>query len=483
MGSNGTVAVEANGHHVQEFGAPPAMRFADGEGFVPVGDAGYSRWGGIILDEPVAKLSGKRWYDIVRLMRYSPIIKGMLFAVEMMIRRTEWMMDPADGEGVNEDQAQEIADFVESCRFDMRTPWEDTLAQVVSFLPYGFSLFEVVFKRRLGDEGEPASAADDGRIGWDEWAPRPQDSVVKWLFGARGVEAFEQQTPSQSAPVTIPLGRCLHFRAGGYWGSPEGESVLRAAYPDWDAINKLQLIEAIGVERDLAGLPVVKIPGRLMDPVQTPDQTIYNAYKKVARDVRNGDQAGVVFPSERDDKGNEEYTLTLLTSGGARQFDTSAIVTRRATQMTMALLADFLMVGHGKTGSYALSQDKTRLFTTAISAWLDSIANVVNDQAIKPLLRLNGIDARLTPILRPGPLDEADLKATGDFVTALAPLITELNEADRVALVAHLFDVADFPAVTTTPDEMVPEPAAAAPPAVEQAKPGGGDGQDSGVAA
>jgi hypothetical protein len=355
----------------------------------------------------------------------------------------------------------------------MRTPWEDTLAEILSFLPYGFSLHEVVLKRRLGDDGVPGSAAADGLIGWDEWSPRPQDTLAEWVFDDRShVVGFVQQTPNLQR-VTIPLSRCLHFRAGGYRGSPEGESVLRPAWVDWDAINKLQQIEAIGIERDLAGLPFAGLPSEYLGANRTPEQqALYQAVQRIITGIRNNDQAGVIFPLEYDDNKMPRFEFKLISSGGARQFDTSAVISRRATYMTMALLADFLMVGHGKTGSYALSADKTRLFTTAIAAWIDVIANVINDQAIKPLLRINGIDPKLTPILRPGPLDDADLKGTADYFKALLPLIQILSPEDKLSVVSYLFDLADFPKPTTTAADLKAEEEKAAEEAAKIAQQG-----------
>ena len=60
-------------------------------------------------------------------------------------------------------------------------------------------------------------------------------------------------------------------------------------------------------------------------------------------------------------------------------------------RIATVMLADFILMGQDKVGSYALSTSKTRIFATAIEAWLDLIANVINEQAIKPLLRVNGL--------------------------------------------------------------------------------------------
>jgi hypothetical protein len=414
----------------------------------PIGDSGF---GGYLAEEPVARLSGRVWNRIVREMTVgSPIIKGMLFAVEMLIRRAEWVVVPAEGEEKSS-AAQEAVDFVNSCRQDMRIPWEDTLAQILSFLPYGYALFEIVYKRRLGDEGTPWSTSDDGQLGWDFWGPRAQDTIERWIFDPDGqVSAFVQQAPTMGAPVEIPLSRCLHFRAGGYRGSPEGESVLRAAYPDWIAITKLQTIESVGIERNLAGVPVAGIPSKYMtSSASVEEKELFKAVKAMVTSLKRNDQTGIVFPLEYDQNGNLKFKLELMTTGGERPADTGVVISRRSSQMTMAMLADFLMLGHQGTGSYALSQDKTRLFTTAISAWLDLIANVIQDQAIVPLMRINAIDPEIRPRLIPGSLDEVDLQGAASFFSAMWPALQTLDREDQINVIAHIADMADWPAIQT----------------------------------
>ena len=62
-----------------------------------------------------------------------------------------------------------------------------------------------------------------------------------------------------------------------------------------------------------------------------------------------------------------------MSTGGRRQFDTNAIIERYDTRMAMTVLADFIFLGHQSVGSFALSSDKTELFSMAIGAYLDII--------------------------------------------------------------------------------------------------------------
>lgn len=68
------------------------------------------------------------------------------------------------------------------------------------------------------------------------------------------------------------------FRTESVKDNPEGRSILRNAYRSWYFKRRIQEIEAIGIERDLAGLPVIHAPERLeIWDSQDPDMVKINA--------------------------------------------------------------------------------------------------------------------------------------------------------------------------------------------------------------
>ena len=124
-------------------------------------------------EELLPQLRGERWFRVVREMsEQDPIVAAILFATEMMIRRVGWSIAPASDEP--DDVA--AAAFIDECLFqDLEPGWEETLSEILSFLPYGWSLLEVNFKRRRGETNDPATTShfSDGKIGWRSWAIRP----------------------------------------------------------------------------------------------------------------------------------------------------------------------------------------------------------------------------------------------------------------------------------------------------------------------
>jgi len=135
------------------------------------GSTGLRRSGGTVFEEFLVNLRGQRGARIYREMADNdPTIGSMLFAIEKVITRLEWRIDPysdnsKDGEISSEDK--EVAAFVESCLHDMSESWDSTLSQMLSMLVFGFSYHEIVYKVREGDNENPQrkSKFNDGRIG------------------------------------------------------------------------------------------------------------------------------------------------------------------------------------------------------------------------------------------------------------------------------------------------------------------------------
>lgn len=370
-----------------------------------VGVSGLTHQQGIVREEYLRELQGGRWRKILKAMiDNDPIVGAMLFAIEMMIRKVPWQVKAAGDSA----QQRADADFVQNCFDDMEFTWADTLAELLSFIPWGWSFMEIVYKER-----------PDGKVGWRKWAIRGQDTLESWQFGAGGsIIAMNQRDPNLNKLLTIPMEKALLFRSSMRKNNPEGVSSLRRAYRPWYLKQNIENVEGIGIERDLAGMPVMRIPGKIIQD----DGNIYDSYKDIVTNIRNDEQAGVVLPSDRDERGNLYYDLSLLSTGGQRSFETSGIIERYSRQIAMTLLADFILIGHERQGSFALSADKTDLFVAALGGWLDSVAEVINRHGIVKLLALNGLSTKDEDKPRLVHADPArvDLEELGQFVVRMA---------------------------------------------------------------
>lgn len=403
-----------------------------------LGRLGQKRYGGFFYEEFLKELQGRKGIEAYREMSENDdVIGAILFAIEMLIRQATWDVQPA-GDSAKD---KEAAEFILGCMNDMQDTWTDTISEILSFLTFGWSAHEIVYKRRCGKNRDPRlrSKYDDALIGWQKLPIRSQDTLYEWRYDNQdNLISMVQMPPPDFGLIEIPVEKLLLFRTKSRKGNPEGRSVLRNAYRDWYFKRRIQEIEGIGIERDLAGFPVLKAPdGINIWDEDDPDMcAIRAAADKIVQNIRRDSLEGLTLPNG--------WELQLLSTGGRRQFDTNSIIERYDTRMAMTVLADFVFLGHQQTGSFALSSDKTELFSMAIGAYLDIICEVFNNQAIPQLIDLNGNHfAGITdyPELTHGDIETPDLTAVGAFlrdVTGAGILIPDEGVEDYVREIGGL---------------------------------------------
>lgn len=383
-----------------------------------IGHTGLNHSGGIVDEEFLPELRGARGMRVYReMLDQDATIGGVMLAINLLIRQVDWDIVPAD----KSNEAMRAHMLVDTALKDMETTWENALSEILTFLGYGWSMFEKVYKPRFGHHRNPdkSSIYNDGMIGWADWSVRSQTSLSRWQFDGDRVTGMYQYT--NSGEVLIPRTKLLHFRTSAHKNSPEGKSILRNAYRAWYFKKHIENLEGIGVERDLAGIPVAYVPPELLNP-DLQDETqraVAEEIKKMVRNVKRNEQEGIIFPLQYDEQGRELWKFTLLTSGGQRQFETSQIIERYDTRILMSLLADFIMLGHDSVGSFALSSDKTNLFAVAVGAWLDLIAEEINRNAIRELVVLNGMPPELAPKMEHKDIESIDLDKLSNYVERL----------------------------------------------------------------
>jgi hypothetical protein len=359
-----------------------------------IGTTGLGTFSGQILDDFMRELRGREGYKRYNEMRLnSPIVAGMLLAIEQSIRGITWQF-------VADDPDDERVEFLQSSLDNMSLSWNDHITEALTMLPFGYSLFEIVYKRD-----------DSGRLVWRKFSIRGQDTIDRWGFGSDGgmTGAYQRTSANNYVEVFMPIEKLLLYRTRVERGNPEGRSVLRGAWTHYYYLKNIQQVEAIGIERDLAGLPVIKLPeGATTGSETTSDASVA---QKMVRNIRNDEQAGITLPYG--------WELELLSTGGSRQFDTDAIIRRYESRVLMSALAQFLILGQDKVGSLALSSDQTDFFTMSVNATADIIGDTFKKYAMKRLLELNGYDTEGIQFEH-SPAGDIDLQSLGNFLGQVA---------------------------------------------------------------
>ena len=427
-----------------------------------LGVAGQNtRNGQIRADEFLPELRGKKAVRKYREMRDNDsTIGAVMYSVEQILRDVDLHVKPAN----ESDAAKREAKFVEEVLHDMDHTLDDHVAEALSFLSYGFAWFEVVYKRRVG----PTARSDkrhskytDGRIGVRKIAVRAPWTISKFDVDQRSgdVLGIEQDVGGFNNENRIPVNKSLYYRTTSLNGDPSGRSILRNAYTSYEFLNNLQSIEAIAVERELAGIPVARIPSEYLSGDASAAQAGFvGNLQQILRDVKFNEQGYIILPSDTyPDKDGAPSNIRLvdvelMSSSGTRNIDIDPIVKRYQHDIARSVLSEFLLLG-SQGGSYALSKSKTDLFLRALESYIQAIVDVLNKQLVERLWELNGLNYDLMPQIVAGDVAPHDLRELSSFLRNLNG--ANIDVSNHPELVSDLMAIAELdynPDVTPTPE-------------------------------
>ena len=406
--------------------------------------------GQIRADEFLPELRGKKAIRKYREMRDNDSTVGaVMYSVEQILRDVDLHVKPVD----DSDAAKVEADFVQSVLDDMDHTLDDHIAEALSFLSYGFGWFEVIYKRRVGPterSDKKHSKYTDGRLGVKKIAARAPWTINKFDVDQKtgDVLGIEQSVGLMNGKNYIPLNKSLYYRTTSINGDPSGRSILRNAYTSYEYLNNLQAIEAIAVERELAGIPVARIPAEYLSGDASAAQTGFvRDLQQILRDVKFNEQGYIVLPSDTypDKDGAPSSTrlvdIELMASNGKRNIDINPIVSRYQHDIARSVLSEFLLLG-SSGGSYALSKSKTDLFLRALESYIQAIVDVLNKQLVERLWQLNGLNYDLMPTIVSGDVAPHDLREVAAFLRNLNGANIDVSSHPEV--VKDLMDIADL---------------------------------------
>jgi hypothetical protein len=386
-----------------------------------VGLRGAVPYNGYLYEEHLVELRGLKGAQIFRKMADNdPVCSSIIYAIESLLRGVEWSVTPnPDGSKV---KAEAAAEFVRSVLFeDMESPFGDVISEALSMLVYGFALSEIVLKRRKGPNADDRlwSLYDDGYIGIAALAPRGQETIWRWLYSEEGrLLGVEQMLPTGQT-TKMPMSRLLHFKTGSRLGNPESRSILRGAYVTWVRRNTIE--EAMGrVAVRSSGIVDVRVPAAMLAPDADDNlKASLAVYKSIADRLAADRQGAVIFPSDRDEHGNPLYDMQYNLPDTRRPMDMQAIIEGYNRLIAMTVLGDFLFLGATSVGSRALADPKIEMFTRAMEALLQNIAEQLNRDLLPKLWAWNGFDTAVLPRMTPGPLERRDLAQFASFATSM----------------------------------------------------------------
>lgn len=428
-------------------------RVSLGEG----GFVGLRTSNGQILEEANRAFRFPAFLKTVSEMRNDPTIAAALNVYRMMINRVDWTVKPPKDASETE---KKRAEFVASCMEDMEGTWSQFISEVVTYIEYGFSVQEKVYRRRLDRNG---SKFNDGLIGIRKIAPRSQDTIRHWNFSKDGRELLSigqslinlengaryiANASAKDGVIEIDRSKFLLFSVDSVKGNPEGKSLLKNVYLPYKQLTMLKDQLLLGVSKDMAAVPIVYLPPDLMDANATPEkQAAYQAYQRLVDNVANGTQKGMILPMMYDELGKPMFEFKLMEAKANSKFDIPGIIEKLQEDIFVALNCDVIKTTG--EGNFAVGEAKTNLLALAIEHRLNEIRDVLNNDLIRQLYSLNGWAVDRMCTFEYGDILDMDMEAFSKYVQRIGAVgMIEvdrpwLNKIRHVAKVDPLADDAE----------------------------------------
>lgn len=307
-----------------------------------------------------SKLIGSAGVDVYNQMRLGDAtVRATLLVIKLPILSARWWVEPAS----QARKDRQVAEFVEDCIFnDMSRTWQETLQENLLYLDFGRMPFEIVWKFR-----------DDGTIGIDKLASRWPSTIYSWQM-SNGKAGITQQTAS--GRYDIPMEKLIIFvnqKEGNNW---EGVSILRSAYKHWFMKDKMYLIDAMAMERHGLGVPYAKKPTGTRDGEE-------DDMEEMLRNLRVNEKGYIIFP--------DGWEVGFLDMKSATVKNPIQMIQHHDRQISKNILAQFLELGSGSTGSFALNESQSKLFILSLEAVAAYVRDNWNKYVIKKLVDYNFI--------------------------------------------------------------------------------------------
>lgn len=334
-------------------------------------------------------------YNIYDRMRKSDgTISGLMAALKLPILNVDWRVKP----GSDDESDKAIADYIEDALENMSTSFENVLYQILLYLDYGSMPFETVW-----------DLDDDNLVYLRKLAPRLPKSILYWNVDDKGgLRSITQAAYSSVGyqQVDIPVEKLVVFINGQEGADFRGTSLLRPAYKHWFYKEHFYILDAIAKERRAIGVDVGTLKGNDIDDDMERDME-YALMGLHAHEKQ--------FFVEQD----ERFTYRIEGLNG-RPMPILDSVEHHDSQILRSILAEFIAVGTGGGGSYALSRDKSSFFTMSLNSIVKHVANVFNRYLIPKWVAYNWtVDKKNLPKLEYSRIETRDVDMLSNAIQRL----------------------------------------------------------------
>jgi phage gp29-like protein len=316
-------------------------------------------------------------------------IKAGLLALRLPILAKGYVIKcPIDTHGWEgkKDKFDEQIAFLEYCFKNMNNSLEETLDQMLSAVPFGFSVAEPVYTKYK--EGK-----FKGKIGLRK-AKVLNPTTVKFKMNDYGdVLAVIQEIGEKK--ITIPYEKMIHFPFDSEFGSPYGSSALHAIHKHWYIKDNMYKFANMAYERN--GMPL------LVGTVKNKNEV--GKMRRILDNILG--RTGVAISGTDD--------IKVLDS--TKTMDFVHYINHHNMMIMRGLMIPSLLFGNegSGTGSYALGQSHFDMFLFRLESIQKDLQKVINDKIVKRLIDINFGKQEVYPELQFKPLMDKDRDKLSDI--------------------------------------------------------------------
>lgn len=349
-----------------------------------------------------------------------------LLACELPIRSTKRFIDAARDENDQvTTEAEEVAKFVSDALFQKMDITRDALLlEILTMLPFGFSVFEKVRK------------VEDDKVILEKIASRKQ-STIRRRQTSLWYAWIEQRLPFSDDEsyktnwfVDIPAEKLLIFTFRQEGDNYEGVSILRSSYKNRRYKEELYKFDAVKHERQSVGVPVIR-PG---DGATPEDIALC---EEIVENIRANEAGGIVMPGTRESWRNFEFANMNAWSTS----DLRTSINHHNREIAKNILAQFMELWNTESWSRALSEDQSDFFLLWLAAVANHICDIFNRFLIPELVDYN-FNVTEYPHLKFSKLWSVNYQTLSSSLSTLssAGIITPDEKLET-----HIRDVFDLP--------------------------------------
>lgn len=316
-----------------------------------------------MFDDIFVDINKVKVEDLKEMLDSDGTIQALYSSIVMPLLGSNWTIEPDDPD--NEAAVEQAAWVEEALRKPphkggMSTPFDLVLAQMLRAVLEGFAGFEKVYE------------ISEGKIVFKKIAWRDPTTLKMRTDERGGFNGLKQYAFINSAytDITIPLERSFLYTYGKEFHNLVGRSAFLAAYVSYDKKRRLLYLAEQQAQNEAFKIKIVE--GREGGNTAELDENV-GMVDEVGVRATIGVPNGVKVSTLNDTAG-----LDLL-----------PFIEFQNAEMGRSVLAMFIFLGTGKTGSYALSTDQSDFFIQALMSIRKSLENHITAYLISDLYQFN----------------------------------------------------------------------------------------------